>query len=706
MLCLTKRNICLLIFFTSCIGITLPLFSQQTTSESKLPNHNKISPSDTVLLDTYLELVWPIYSYDEPDSSLFYGEKSIQLANELNDLKRLSIAHRRIGITYTNIGDIKKSLMHQQLSYDIAEKINYRRGMQLALNNIGVAYLNNEILNTALSYFLRSLKLAEEAGDASGIEQVYYNCAVIYRNLENLAKSNENLLKAISVAKQKSDSTMLLVCYCGLSTGKRVQGETDSAFFYLSIAKNYLNELRSTSSKFGYYLNEGLLYSVSGNHKKALELFLYSQKFANIYSDAITVLINIAEEFKKLGQTSQALKYYTLAYDQSFKNKAYSNLSFVSAAIANIYKAKGDYKNFADYIQRHINYRDSNEKYNRVQQIQKQQLEFEFQRRLVADSLLFSHKEHLKDLELEMTEAKLNKEKTFSIMLAILSLCILLFLLFIFNRLKVTRAQKITIEKQKQLVELKNHEIIDSINYAKRLQSAILPQVKDIQKDWKLDILYLPKDIIGGDFYFYEKRSGFSFFAVCDCTGHGIPGALMSVVCHNALHKAIFEFELTQPGIILDKCREIIIDHLNAKHQNIQDGMDCSLIVYNHQDKSMQWAGANNNLWLYQDNELSELKADKQPVAFYENEKAFQSQHVPVKKESILYLLSDGYGDQFGGPLGKKFKNKNLKLFLSEICREKENKQVELLKEKLQRWQGELDQVDDITIAVIKFQGS
>ena len=659
--------------------------------------------NDTILIDTYNELIWPIYSYDNADSSLYYGNKAVLLATKINDIKRLSIAHRRIGITYINMGDIKSSISHQEESFHLSEKINYKRGMQLALNNIGVAYLNNELLNKALTFFLKSLRIAEETKDYSAAAaNLYINCGMIYLKTGDTLRSKEFYMKAKKLALQIKDNDLLVVCNSNLSTYFRNLNKTDSATYYLAEAKKYITDKTPTSTKFNYYLNEGLLYSFKGDHQKALEAFLNTVTYATIEADEITVTINIAVEYTKLKNSERALTYFDKAYNLSKKNKTYDNLEYISQAMAEIYEARNDFKNFAQMLKHHVAFQDSNARVNKVQQIFRQQLEFDYERKQVADSIRFEQKEHLKNIELEVAATKLNKEKSFRVMLFVLLIIIILFSAFIFNRFLLTRRQKKIIEHQKQIVEIKNHEILDSINYAKRLQTAILPQLPDIKKELNLDILYLPKDIIGGDFYFFEKHNGLIFMAVCDCTGHGIPGALMSVVCHHALQKSIKEFNLTTPNLILNKTKQIVMDSLNATNQNIKDGMDCSLLVIDKKKNKVLWAGANNPLWILSAEAIQEIKGDKQPVAFYENTKDFTNHEVEIKAGSFLYLLTDGYADQFGGLSAKKYKYKALKEFLISISNLAVEKQVELLHQNFLKWKGHLDQVDDVAIAVIK----
>lgn len=353
-------------------------------------------------------------------------------------------------------------------------------------------------------------------------------------------------------------------------------------------------------------------------------------------------------------------------------------------------------------LKKHVIFQDSNAHVNRIQQLFRQQLEFDFERKHVADSVRFEQMENLKNAELQVADTKLTKERSARLMLLVILILLVVFALFILNRFLLTNKQKKIIEQQKVIVELKNHEILDSINYAKRLQSAILPQVSEIKKELDFDILYLPKDIIGGDFYYFEKHQGHVFIAVCDCTGHGIPGAIMSVVCHQALDKSIKEFHLTEPDEILNKTKHIVMESLNATHQNIKDGMDCSLLVLNKNNNEISWSGANNPIWHLEKNNFKEIKADKQPVAFYENHKPFTKHMLSYEKGSILYLLTDGYADQFGGPNAKKYKYKPLKEFLIAMAHLPLEQQVKQLEQNFLNWKGELDQVDDVAIAIIR----
>ena len=681
---------------------SLAVNSQIGLSKAELLSALETTKTDTSLIDIYNELSWPIYSYDNPDSAVYYSNLALQLAEKVNDTKRLSIAHRRVGIAYINNGEFKKSIVHQEESYRLSESINFHEGKLKALNNLGVIYLNNDLLDKALSYFLKSLKLAEDANDFSVISNMYNNCGLIYIKTQDYKRAEVFFRKAIQYASFNKNAGVLLEYHCNLSAAFRNMKKSDSAKFHMEKAVALLGDDASDKAKYACFTAKALYYSLVGQHQSALESFLDCINWEMNQGDKITLLINIAEEYQKLNNLSDAKENFQKAFQISQANKSYNNLMYLSYRLAQIHESQQDYKTYAKYMNLHLSYRDSNEKYVRVQHIKQQQLEFDFERKQVADSLKFAQREELKNLELEVAASKLNRERTFRITLLLLLGTLVLLTVFIYNRFFVTRKQNRIIAQQKEIVDLKNKEILDSINYAKRLQSAILPPLEKIKQHLDVDILYLPKDIIGGDFYFFEERDSKLFLAVCDCTGHGVPGAIMSVVCHQALKKSIHEFSLTKSHEILNKARELVIEQLRAAEQNIQDGMDCSLIVIDAKQNTFSWAGAYNPLWIWERGVFTELKADKQPVAFYENAKPFTEKIGKLTPDTLLCLFTDGYPDQFGGEKGKKFKQKQLKGFIEQQLHLSSKEQIQLLTNMFMTWKGKLDQVDDVALALFK----
>jgi len=259
------------------------------------------------------------------------------------------------------------------------------------------------------------------------------------------------------------------------------------------------------------------------------------------------------------------------------------------------------------------------------------------------------------------------------------------------------------IEEKSEQLSTQNKEIINSINYAKRLQDAILPTDNEINAALpEAGIYFKPKDIVSGDFYWLVETEDRVYFAVADCTGHGVPGAMVSVLGNNSLNRCIQEYNLKEAGPILDKLRSLVIETFSSEKVQVNDGMDISLCVWD-KGKQLQFAGAYNPLYLIRNGELQEIKGDKQPIGYYEKVSLFQTHHLELQKGDSIVLFSDGYADQFGGPKGKKYKYgsfKNLLLQLNQLNPESWQKAIS---KELDEWKGELEQIDDICVMCIKF---
>lgn len=213
-------------------------------------------------------------------------------------------------------------------------------------------------------------------------------------------------------------------------------------------------------------------------------------------------------------------------------------------------------------------------------------------------------------------------------------------------------------------------------------------------------ILYKPKDIIAGDFYCIEHIDTKILFAAADCTGHGIPGAMVSVLCHNALHRSIKECGSDRPAKILDKTKAYVLEEFALAEEDVKDGMDIALCSLH--GNRLAYAGANNPLWIISNGQLTEIKADRQPIGRFENAHPFTEHTFELKKGDTVYIFSDGYTDQFGGPDGKKFKKEPFRKLLLSIQQHPMSQQREIIDQVFEAWKGDLEQIDDVCVIGVR----
>jgi serine phosphatase RsbU (regulator of sigma subunit) len=330
-----------------------------------------------------------------------------------------------------------------------------------------------------------------------------------------------------------------------------------------------------------------------------------------------------------------------------------------------------------------------------------QQAKYEYEKQKVLDDA-----ENDKLLAIEQEKKK--KQQILTGATAVGLGLVIVFLIFVFNRLRVTKKQKQVIEEQKEVVELaheeleeKNQEIMDSITYAKRIQSAILPPAKLVKKYLKESfILYKPKDVVAGDFYWMEYRDNKVMFAAADCTGHGVPGAMISVICNNGLNRSVREYGLTDPGKILDKTRELVIQEFEKSEEEVKDGMDIALCSL--EGNILKYAGAHNPLWIIRKGEIIETKANKQPIGQFDNKQAYTSHSFDLEIGDSLYLFSDGYVDQFGGEKGKKLKPRAFRELLLSVQDKSMEEQKIIIDDFFETWKGSLEQIDDVCVIGVR----
>ena len=495
-----------------------------------------------------------------------------------------------------------------------------------------------------------------------------------------------------------------------------------------SLTKNsaYLNQFNEKTSSVKEKINE--LHEMAGTDQKRLDLIdsldvLTDHKFSILEEllilqdkfkvDAVfdKVLANISNVELSGSNQSEANQQVEDTVKQSFFKRLFGKRKEkeVESKTEDVQDVKDDAEASLQELNKEVNVLKS-EKLKEQEELRMQELEMIKEDKKIMQKIsgIFHQLEIEEAREMEMKIAaadhRSNVTKNFVAAFCLL-VCVLLFFAaqFIYKYVKRNNAYKRALKAAKDESEHKNREILDSIHYAKRIQSALLPDKKKVDACVPDSfIYYAPKDIVAGDFYWMVKLNKKTLIAVADCTGHGVPGAMVSVVCHNALNRSVREFGLTAPSEILEKTRELVIETLEEGGDNVSDGMDISLCSIDWNTGMVQYAGANNSLYLIKNNNLHEIKADKQPVGRYSKLKPFTNHVLQLEKGEQLFMFTDGFADQFGGPKGKKYKYKPFKKLLEEISVNELKMQKTQLQSEFNSWKGEMEQVDDLCVVGIR----
>lgn len=730
------------------------------------------------------------------DQALINHQKALRVSQELSNKKEIAYSYHNIGSIYMRKDNYREALKNALASLKISKEINEKRMISLSYNNIGNIYKRQGNYAEALKNFLASLKMNEEIGSRKGMAASYNNLGIIHYDLGNYPEALKNNFAALKIHEDLGNKVGIANVYCcignnynkqgnsaealknhlaSLKTNKEIGDKTNIAIDYNNIGNiyneqgNYSEALKShfaslkisegMADKYGIassYSNIGLVYMDQGNYPGALENFLASLKIRKEMGNNDRIAssyINLASLNIKLNKFIEAKQWLVSALSIAKKigNKDYIKTTY--GCFAELDSAQGNWKDAYKHRNLFFIYKDSLNNEENTQKTVRTQMTYEFDK-----------KESSTKAEQDKKDAITQEEKKHQKMILLFVIggfiLVMVFSSFMYNRWRTTKKQKLLIEKQKQLVDVayhqieeKNKEITDSINYASRIQKAMLTSEEyisnalstlgDREAKENFFIFYQPKDIVSGDFYWAYKEAsndslndskglnplqtgkteGAFYVVTADCTGHGVPGAFMSLLNINFLNENVIERNITEPNKILNKQRQEIIKALNPKGtENSQDGMDCVLCKFDFNSLTLTYSAAYNPLWIVRRNfdissiyssssekelndglQLIEHKADKMPVGKYnEKEKEFAQQIIQLQKGDTVYTFTDGYADQFGGPNGKKFKYKALEDLLLSINHLPMLKQRSILKETINSWKDNLEQVDDILIIGIQ----
>lgn len=651
--------------------VALNAGAQRTDSLWTLYKNTK--NSDTTRLSALYEIAWDLL-YTNPDSTYILGQKHLQMAREKKLRREESKALNTIGASYQMRGNYVKAIDSYQKCLKIMEELGDTKGIASAMGNIGSLYIDLKEFSKALGYQMRCLKLVQQIGNIEGVASSLNNICIIYTGLKDYDQ-------AISYAQKSLDMYNLLKDNYGIASANANIGNL--------------------------YFERSMFAKALPHQLTALDLAI---KYGYNYL-AINTGSEIGNTYHNMNNNEMALKYLNDAEKLLVKDPDPVAQMAVSSVLSAVYQEMGKYKEAFRHFEISQHLRDSLYRGDVQKELTQKELQAEFDKKLVADSLKNADEKKVTDALIFAKNTQIEKDRIQKIALYGGLVLLIVGGGVMYNRFRIIRRQKEIIEQknketeaQKIIIEEKQKEILSSISYAKRLQEAILPPMSLITENLPQSfVLYKPKDIVAGDFYWIEVVSkDYILIAAADCTGHGVPGALVSVVCSNALNRTVKEFEITDPGKILDKTRELVVETFERSEKEVKDGMDISLCLLNKKANEIEWAGANNPLWIVRDSKIIEFKPNKQAIGKVDKPALYQTHKVKLQKGDNVYIFTDGYADQFGGPNGKKFKYHQLVELMCTISVLSVKEQQIRLEKEFQEWKGDLEQVDDVCVIGIQ----
>jgi tetratricopeptide (TPR) repeat protein len=683
-----------------------------------------------------------------------------------SDAPKKNPYHHLLGIAYKKLGDYDSAIFH--LTVEDSLFSDYTPSLEDAVNNktalADVYYVKGELVNSE-KYYNSALEMVEGTADYKLKTGVLLSVGWLSRERGQHAQALDYYFQAMRHAYANNDEDLLANCYGKIAIVYNVKGDLEKAeeYYYKSLdirLKN--NNMMAVAS---LYNNIGLMHDYAKDYDTAIWFFekamhisdslgddrgvaianeniglMYYQKREHLPHaiDRLKLSLDYWRSKDDIFGQCQTLVYITYIYNEQ-KNynaaldSAFRALDFATEAgardverealhhISIAYEGLGNTSQAFGYYKRFIQVRDQLEALNTTSQIDMLAMEHEFATRHFEDSLSLAL-EHEKEQAVILVDVEAGKFWNKLLLFGLLGLVVLVVLAVIIGRQQKQSAR--LIKKANLMLQVKNKEIIDSITYAKRIQTAILPAADLIRSIFKNSfVFYRPKDIVAGDFYWLSEvtvnNQKLVYFAVADCTGHGVPGAMVSVICSTALNKAVNEMRIGDPGQVLNMVTDLVIETFEKSDIDLKDGMDIALCSFNQSTGELHYSGANNAIWIISDRPellaegivmqtdnknlyLHEIKANKQPVGKYEKRIPFLTHSVRLKTNDLIYLFTDGYADQFGGLKNKKYKYLSLKKLLLSVATQEVDKQRAALKESFDTWKGAMEQVDDVCVVGIR----
>lgn len=674
------------------------------------------------------QLAYIFESRSNYDSSNFYLDQSFAVA-EKHDLKNeLAVAHNLSGLVLWHQSRYKEALPHHAKSLELFRETKNQKGMADTYAKTGNVYYDLSDFPKSLENFLQALKTYSNINDSSGIADVCNYIGKVYNRLNEKESAKKYLFKALSLHQRLQHNRGIAISYNGLGNVFMDNHDLIKALKFFEKSKDYHMLGGDQIGISVAHINIGTIYdmmsSLSDDSLSIVGLNIHYRSTKPIrqsildsaelyFNGSIEINSRVGNQFGliygyngigdvyiKEKEYQKAIPQFQKAYSISKSVNAISEQYESAKRLANCYELLNNKDSAYFYLKTYTHLKEEVVGEERQRELFKKESQYEYDKQLEKQKLIKEAREAI--------VAEKEKRQTLIIVCVVIVLLIVIYFAVVLNkRLRTTRQQKQLIEQQKFSLEQKNKEIIDSITYAKRIQDAMLTSGTYIEEEIKKlnaesFIVFKPKDIVSGDFYWFYVDGKVLYYMTADSTGHGVPGGFMSMLGINLLSEIVIERKIKDPGTVLNQLRDEIIRSLRTDEGYSMDGMDCTFCRIDTDKKTMEYASANNSVYIIHNSELVDYKPQKMPVGYMENSVPFRTNTIDLKNGDVVYTITDGFADQFGGEKGKKFKYSQLKNKLVSISHLSLKEQKNDLDSTFEKWKGSLEQVDDVCVIGFK----
>jgi len=690
---------------------------------------------DPAIRDTtqirFLSELGDLYYRSQPDTASFYYHIALEIALEIENSLAEAECLRAIGTVKQIKGEYDSALVYLAEARTMLEEIGDKNKTATCYNNIGYVYKLKGDYAEAIEYFYRALEIAEELGQKRQMARTYNNIGSVHLSQGSIEKSSEVFEKALALYTEIGYTYGIAISNVNLGINSFNQGDFVKSLEYHETALEIHKEIDNTQGISICYGNMSEIYRNLGQLDKAVEYSTYSIELYQEmgYKEGLAAAyVNVANLNARLAYTaessdpkrnsyiSRSIEHGNKALELAREMKSYSIENAAAEALMYAYQNQDNYKKAMEFAWLFIATKDSmfrEEKTNAIQEIETKYETEKKQQQL-----------ELQESQLIAKDATIKQQKTFRNALAAgLASVVLVVAVLIYGYIQKRKANKKITEQNEQITEAneelkvlleaineQNLALTDSISYAEKIQSAMLPPETYINELFNANfILYKPRDIVSGDFYWAKQVNHYVILVAADCTGHGVPGAFMSLLGISYLTEIVQRREITQANQVLNELRRLVKNSLrqHGERDEAKDGIDMALCVLNLKNRVMQYSGANNPLYLIRDHdgesELEEIKADHMPLGFYQGkDRTFTNHDITLEEGDTFYIFSDGFIDQKGGEENKRFRSKAFKNLLLEIQDLPMPDQRKIMDKTLSSWMGNNSQTDDILVIGVR----